>query len=400
MVAALITAPLIRWLDQQTQWMLLGFGRDGAVGLMGALTSSLLTFIIFAFSILILAVQMGSGQLSPRLIARIFEEPLTKATLGAFVYAWTFAVTVLGRIEDRVPQLPLALAILMSLVSIGLFFYLVQAAIYRLRPISVMTSIAQRTQAVITEMYPEPWSASADSVPPLGPSAQVITFPGPSGAILSFHIERLVEIGAQAGCVIEIVPEVGDYLATGERLFRLYGAGVDAVDPGALVDCVEVGPERTLEQDPAFGFRIIVDIASKALSPAINDPTTGVLAIDQLQNLLLLLGQRQLDNGCIRDSTGTLRLIQRTPGWNDFVTLASMEIRLYGASSPQVTRRLQAMFEQLIRQLPPERAGILNEEVAALERTVGHTYADPRDQMLAIQGDPQGFGSHRSAGEA
>ena len=121
-----------------------------------------------------------------------------------------------------------------------------------------------------------------------------------------------------------------------------------------------------------------MDIASKALSPAINDPTTGVLAIDQLHHLLHLLGQRQLDTGVVRDSSGEVRLVYRTPCWEDFVTLAVTEIRLYGATSPQVTRRLQAMFEHLVQVVPAERSEALRKEMALLRRTIDTGVRRPR----------------------
>lgn len=156
-----------------------------------------------------------------------------------------------------------------------------------------------------------------------------------------------------------------------------------------------LGSERSLEHDPAFGFRIIVDIAEKALSPAINDPTTGVLAIDQIEHLLHLLGEKQLDNGVVRDSSGEVRLVYRTPSWEDFVDLAVTEIRLYGANSPQVTRRLMAMFDNLIKAVPVKRSAVLNKELAHLLRTITSAFADRDDRILAATADRQGFGSRQ-----
>src|SRR5204862_2856818 len=120
----------------------------------------------------------------------------------------------------------------------------------------------------------------------------------------------------------------------GDPLFRIrQGTGMPPED--ALRESVAVGPERTLEQDPAFAFRIIVDIASKGLSPAINDPTTAVLALDQIHHLLREVGQRRLDDERVRDKSGKLRLAFRTPDWPDLVSLAVTEIRhFYGTRIP------------------------------------------------------------------
>ena len=133
----------------------------------------------------------------------------------------------------------------------------------------------------------------------------------------------------------------------GDPLFRLYCDG-DAVSDEQLEHAVAIGPERTMEQDPEFAFRIIVDIAAKALSPAINDPTTAVLALDQIHRLLREVAGRQLDKGRVCDAAGKLRLAYRTPDWDDFVGLAVTEIRHFGRDSFQIVRRMRAMLESLI----------------------------------------------------
>ena len=151
-----------------------------------------------------------------------------------------------------------------------------------------------------------------------------------------------------------------------------------------------------MEQDPAFAFRIVVDIASKALSPAINDPTTAVLAIDQLHHLLLNVGLRHLDEGVARDPSGSPRLVYQTPDWEDFVCLAVTEIRHFGGTSIQVARRLRAMLENLIEVLPSERTAPLRAELTRLHRSAGRCFPEPEDQALADESDLQGVGGKHS----
>jgi uncharacterized membrane protein len=133
------------------------------------------------------------------------------------------------------------------------------------------------------------------------------------------------------------VPQVGDFVAAEEPLFAIYGGGgkIDGMSSEAVR-----GSERTMEQDPTFAFRIVVDIALKALSPAINDPTTAVLAIDQLQRMLRVLGKRHLRTDAVEDQSGRLRVIFRTPNWEDFVHLTFCEIRAT-ASNLQIVRRFE-----------------------------------------------------------
>jgi len=159
-----------------------------------------------------------------------------------------------------------------------------------------------------------------------------------------------------------------------------------------LRDSVAIGRERTLDQDPMFALRVIVDIASKALSPAVNDPTTAVIAIDQLHQLLRDIGRRQLDDGMETNSDGRVLLVFRTPNWEDFVSLAVTEIRQYGATSIQVTRRLQAMLENLIETLPEIRRPVLEEELTLLSGTIKRTFVDPEEQDRASIADLQGVG--------
>jgi uncharacterized membrane protein len=148
-----------------------------------------------------------------------------------------------------------------------------------------------------------------------------------------------------------------------------------------------------MEQDPMFAFRIIVDVATKALSPAVNDPTTAVLAIDQLHHLLRDVGNRSLAEGQEKDPAGKIRVIYRTPDWEDFVRLAITEVRQYGSTSIQVMRRLRAMLENLIATLPAHRTPLLSRELMMLERSARRSFPEVDDQELAEASDLQGMGA-------
>jgi uncharacterized membrane protein len=149
-----------------------------------------------------------------------------------------------------------------------------------------------------------------------------------------------------------------------------------------------------MEQDPTFAFRIVVDIAIKALSPAINDPTTGVLAIDQLHRMLRVVGNRRLRTDEIADELGRLRVIFRTPNWEDFVHLAFSEIRSCGSNNLQIVRRLRAMIENLVRTLPSHRHAALLQELSLLDRECERNFTYPEELALARIADTQGLGGH------
>jgi uncharacterized membrane protein len=296
--AAIVAAPLLRAVDARTHWTLLTFGPEGSRAVIGALASSLLTFIVFAFSMILLAVQVASGQLTPRIIGRIFESRLTKVVLSVFAFSFSYTLAVLGRIEDHVPQFSVLIAFLSSLLSITLFLYLIQQASQSLRPVIILGQVADDTSEVIRAVYPRPFTPDQDArserdLDSARPMATIV-HRGRSGAVLAFDAAGLVELATRANCTIELIPRVGDFLITGEDIFRVYGERADIVDDAGLRRRVAVGQERDFVEDPVLGFRILVDIAVKALSTAINDPSTAVLAIDQIHNILQQLGQRQL----------------------------------------------------------------------------------------------------------
>jgi uncharacterized membrane protein len=196
--------------------------------------------------------------------------------------------------------------------------------------------------------------------------------------------------------VIELVPQVGDFVAVDEPLFNLYD-GARAIDDEVLRTVIAFGSERTMEQDPTFAFRIVIDIALKALSPAINDPTTAVLAIDQLHRMLRSVGRRNLRTDEISDASGQLRVIFRTPNWEDFVHLAFSEIRVCGANNLQIVRRLRAMIENLKETLPDYRQEELQHQVNLLDCEAKRLFRYPEELALAMIADSQGLGGIRAS---
>jgi uncharacterized membrane protein len=265
-----------------------------------------------------------------------------------------------------------------------------------LRPSGALSAVGREGRLVIDRVYPKQAddlaakaARSDDKVPGGEPGATILS--PKEGVVLAFDQEGLLALAQRVDCVIEMVPQVGDHVAAGDPLFRVFPAGA-ALPAEALRQSIAIGQERTLEQDPTFPFRIMVDIASKALSPAINDPTTAVLALDEIHDLLRLVGHRNLETGQSRDTAGRLRLIYRTPDWEDFVHLAVTEIRHFGGESIQVARRLRAMLENLIETLPKPRAARLRKELTLLQRTTKRVFSDPEDRALAAEGDLQGVG--------
>ena len=273
------------------------------------------------------------------------------------------------------------------------FLYLIDYAARLLRPVSIVRRVGESGIGVIRSVYPTPTEGepSSEHARPREAAARVVLHEGVSGVVLAVDLAGLVRLARKADGVIEFVPGVGDFLGVDEPLFRLYG-GAAAIDDRRLRGKVALGSERTMEQDPTFALRILVDIAIKALSAAINDPTTAVMAIDQLHRLLRLVGLRSLRNEELRDAAGHLRLVYLTPNWQDFVRLTCTEIRHCGAGSIQIVRRLRSMIENLLQTLPPHRHAELRLQLELLDRTVESRYEFEEDRALARIGDAQGLG--------
>jgi uncharacterized membrane protein len=395
MLAALIAAPLSRYWNSQVEVRLLHFGLQGARTVLGMFAASMLSFVVFFFSVLLVTVQIASGNLSPRIIARPFQSSILKTCLGLLVFTFMYGTVILGRLEDHVLEIPVFISVLLNVISIGTFLFVVEFVGKQLRPATVVSSVAREGLGVIRAVYPLPWSgapASSAHVLPKESLHRAIPHTGNPGVVVAFNLDRLVALAVKHDCIVELVPQVGDFIPAGAPLFRLHSGG-DAVKSRELCSAVLLGRERTLEQDPAFAFRIIVDIGEKALSAAINDPTTGVLAIDQIQWLLQEVGLRDLSNGAVLDRDGNLRLVYRTPNWEDFVSLAVSEIRHYGCGSVQVVRRLRSMLVTLIGVVPPPRVPALQEQLDLLRAAVDRAFDDPRDRMHAGVADSQGLGA-------
>jgi uncharacterized membrane protein len=391
----LVATRVLHRMDGWLGWSFLGIGVPGAQAMLNALITASLTFIVFTFGSLLVALQVASGQLTPRIIATILlRNDVVRYTTGLFIFTLLFSISAINRIQTTVFELVLFVSAFLGILCCGAFLYLIDYAARLLRPISIVALVGKDGLAVIESVYPDPSLGpnQMKSQPhKLGAPGRIIQHQGISEIILAVNLKELTAEAEKSNGVIEFVPQVGDFIATDEPLFKLYG-GATSLDEQKLRSTVAFGPERTIEQDPTFAYRIIIDIALKALSPAINDPTTAVIAIDQLHRLLRKAGNKNLRTEEILDKSGQLVVIFRTPNWEDFVHLAFTEIRHCGVQNMQIARRLRAMIENLIQTLPKHRHAVLQKELTLLDRDVEKYFVHPEDLALARMGDLQGLG--------
>jgi uncharacterized membrane protein len=235
--------------------------------------------------------------------------------------------------------------------------------------------------------------------PEPGPVVQTLTHVAAPRTIAKIDIDDLVRQGQRAGAVIVMACGVGDTLVENTVLLQVHGAKA-ALPESELMRAVHLAFERTSEQDPKYPIRLLVDVAIKALSPAINDPTTAVQAIDQIDDLLRRLGGHDLDAGYAHDADGVLRLIFPMPTWEDYLALAFDEIRQYGSDSVQVMRRLRSALVGLADSVTDDaRIGAVGRYLKQLDAAVDRSHLTADDQKTARQEDRQGLGLSRRIAE-
>jgi len=397
-VAYAISFVLIRvltWLDNRLGWDWSWTIEIGvAQSMLQVFVAAMLSFIVFTSSSMLVAIQIASAQLTPRIIATaLLRDNTIRTTIALFVLTFTFNLGVLARTQSDVPYLIFTVALLLTIVSVAAFLYLIDYAARLLRPVTIVWVLGERGLEVIEQVYPSKVDEQRVAIEPPsldGPRVE-IRHRRKSAIVLACDLKAMKREAARTGGVVELVIRVGDFVATGEVIYRLYGTAVQANEP-LLRQAVAMGRERTIEQDPTFAFRIIVDIALKALSKAINDPTSAVLAIDQLHRLLRAVGRRNLHDDLIHVENGGC-VIFKTPDWGDFVELSCREIRFYGAENFQVARRMRAMLENLIEALPDRRALALRRELDLLDQAIDRAHVLADDRRLSRMPDLQGLGS-------
>lgn len=384
-------------------WYLFRGGPEGARSVLSAVVSSMLTLAGLVFSVNILVLQLASNQFSPRALRTFLKDRPSQLALGIFVGTFVYALLSLRivrgtseGIERHVPSLSVWLAAILSLLSVAAFIYYIHHVAQSIRAVVILTRIGEETRASLEQMYPEGLgedTEEAHTQRPQGHPSLVIPSAGNSGVLVAVDEERLLACAQEARITLALVPMVGDFVPHGSPLFEVWGDGA-CLNAKQLQEALQIAPERTIHQDTAFGFRQLVDIAERALSPGINDPTTAVQAIDQLHDLLRRMVRRRFPVPARRDEIGALRLICPRPSWDSYVRLALDEVRQYGEGSIQVTRRLRFLLEDLLRVAPASRRGELERQLALLEASVERAFATPQEAALAGRASPQGHGPH------
>ncbi len=349
----------------------------------------------FVVTVTVLVVQMATGTFSARVLRLWYRDHMLKATLAVLVGTLTFSFSVLRRIDDDfVPDLGVTLSGFLVSLSLLAFIVFFDRYIRRLRPAVVAADVARTARSMFAQTVrfadrPDiRWELGTTRADPTD-----VVRASRGGAIQAVDADGLVEWARARGAELVLPHPVGDFVPTGGVLVRVYGGEFDDHAAEELEGMIALGDERTFEQDPAFAIRIMVDMANRALSPAVNDPTTALQVLDHIGEVLGLIGRTDLEERTKPASADTpAAVVMVARRWEDFVTLGLTEIREFGGTSVQIMRRLRALLEELLETVRIEHRAALEEELRRLDATVADAWRDSVDLDRASGGDDQGIG--------
>lgn len=384
------------------------FGVGAAQSLLTAFATGLITVMGFIITVVIAGATFSATAVTPRMVREMQQNTMIRHVFGLLLLSVVYAFLVLNRVAppghpDYVPDLAVWLITPLLILDVVGLMVLVREMGRSLRLVNIIERVYQRAEQVITVMYPEglgPRDTDGDRRDGSDGQEVIVANLGRSGVMARLDVHRLVAEAARLHTTIELACPMGSYVPTGGAMLRpLVTARCDA-DMAELQRAVYIADERTIDQDPLYAFRLLVDIATRGLSPAVNDPTTAVQVLDRVESLLRMLATRRLDSGTIRDRSGILCLIVPLPGWEDFLLVGLTEIRQFGAASTQVTRRLRALLDDLMLAVPRCRGAAVARHLALLDEIVADSVVRPDERILALVADRHGLGGAMAAPQA
>jgi len=394
LLGALVIVHIDRNVHLPAQWQ---YSPSTASTVLAAIVGAMAALTGFVVTVTVLVVQMVIGSFSARYMRVCYRDAWLKGTLALLIGTLAFSFALLRRIESNfVPNIGVTVAGALVVAGLVAFLYFFDRFLHRLRPVAV-TEIAARALrrdfgGDVALLHAEA-DMFAGPLHPAGLKRSLVVRSHHTGAIQAMNIQAMVGWARAHDCLLVLPHYVGDFVGRGDALFEVYGAPGDASAlERKLLGWVALGAERTIDQDPAFAMRIMVDVAGKALSAAINDPTTAVQVLDYLTECLSLIGATDLSGPEWQPGEPVRGLVIRVRRWEDFLALGTTEIREYGSTSMQVMRRMRATLERLSAEVLPEHRAAVAQELSRLDATVAQSYAGSIDIDRAGTADLQGIG--------
>jgi len=363
---------------------------DDARTLLIGIAGTMVTVIALLLGLTVVALQLSSTQYSPRLLRNFLRDRPNQVVLSVFVATFAYSAAGLytvgvsgGSRTATFPRLAVSGALVLLFVSLGLLVFFADHLVHSIQVDAIMRVVERGTLAVIGDGL----FTGGQDAPDVPGWAVPVTSPR-SGYVQAVRPGRLLAQAGRGVC-LRLRPRVGEHVVAGTTLAWIWAASPSdpAPDPRAFAPVldagVRIGFERTLEQDAALGIRQLVDIACKALSPAVNDPYTAVQAVDHLSVIFCALATRPLGNHIIRGDAGAAVIV---PGrrFPDYLAVMCGLIRRYGAREPTIADALLRLLGNCaaVARDDPERAAAIEEQARIVLADAEREIAQPADLAL------------------
>lgn len=340
---------------------LYGFGPEGARAVLSAVAGSMITVAGLTFSMTMLTLQLASSQFGPRLLRSFMSDRGNQLVLGTFTSTFLYCLLVLRTVRGTeessfVPHISVTFGVVLATLSLAVLIYFIHHIANSIRIETVLAELARETQAAIDRLYPTQLGQEPnphDSRAPTGllrelaADSNAVFIPG-SGYVQRLDEAALMRIATEHDLIVSVDAPPGRFVTERDALLR---AAPRARAPDEVLDLLReafvVGVDRTPTQDLHFSLRRFVEIAQRALSPGINDPTTALYCIDRLAQALCALAERELPSPVRADEDGHLRVITPVSSLQEFACPALAAIARYGMNDPDVVRQLVAATAEL-----------------------------------------------------
>lgn len=347
--------------DSPIRWLVFQGTPEDARQMLIVVSSTMITVTGLVFALTIIALQIASGQYSPRLLRNFMRDRGTQFVLSVFVGAFAYSTAGLHTVGVQnpdaaafMPRLAVSGSLGLALASLGVLIYFIHHLSSSIQIDTIMSMIVRETLEVIDELYPNQTGSeeSEESCP--DPPASPVTIPSDrSGYIQEIEPNALVQVAARHDLVIRFVKSVGHHAVVGTPIAWVWHPKTGNPPPElglqeVIRDSVQIGFERTMLQDVPFGIRRLVDIGNRAMSSAINDPYTATQAVHHLSEVLCVLARRRLGDRLYRDEHGAVRVAIPFPDFADYLQLGTGQIRRFGAKEPAVARSLIQLFKNVL----------------------------------------------------
>jgi uncharacterized membrane protein len=361
---------------------------SAARSLLQTVAGAAMTAASLTFSLTVVAMQLASQQFSPRLLRQFARDRLIQATMAVLVSAFVTALLTMRALDPErpLPVLALLLVLLLGIGSGGLLLVFIGHMVRSLRVDTMMASVHEDTRSSVCRAYPpcDDASPSVDQDLP-GPAGGILVPCRESGFVQSINPQPVVELARRHGVLLRMGIRAGDSIVAGTPIASAWSDDGSAVPVDALADgltkVVDLGHERTEEQDVAFGFRQLVDIAIKAISPAINDPTTAAEALNYCADLLVLLQNRRMGTQVKHDPDGTPRVVLPDRDYRYYLDLSCSQVRRFGRDEPTVLSALLRLLRDCAASAREE------DQRAALAEQVDLVLAEMSEDLLPRDAD-------------